>query len=121
MTARTDLDERAVRALTSAMTALEDVGRARGAEDLFLVVSDSGREYLVDAREQRCECDDHFYRGVECAHLHRVAFATGERVVPAWVDRDAVDDHLGRHVTGGPVFAAPTPDATAEGPTEGSA
>jgi len=113
MNARVDLDERAVRALTASMSVLEDVGRARDAVDLYLVVSDSGRSYLVDRRERRCECDDHFYQGVECAHLHRVDFATGARAVPAWVDRDAVDEQLGRHVSG-PVFAGDV-DADADG------
>ena len=27
-----------------------------------------------------------------CKHQHRVAFATGERSIPAWVDTDAVDE-----------------------------
>ena len=89
------IDSRTERALTQYLTVLADVGRATGADDLFLVVSQSGSEYLVDTREGRCECDDHHYRGVRCKHLRRVAFATGERPVPASVD--GVDPQLGGH------------------------
>ena len=94
------LDSRDVRALTQYLTVLDDVGRARDAEDLYLVVSESGNEYLVDARAGTCECPDHRYRECRCKHLRRVAFATGEREIPAWVDREAVDDQLGLHVRG---------------------
>lgn len=106
-----DLDDRDVRALNQYLTVLDDVGRARGADDLFLVVSQSGSEYLVDTRLGACECPDHEYRADElgehgCKHQRRVAYATGEREIPAGVDRDAVDDQLGHHVSGGPRQAA---------------
>jgi predicted nucleic acid-binding Zn finger protein len=78
------IDSRTERALTQYLTVLADVGRAKGADDLFLVVSQSGTEYLVDRREGRCTCPDHEHRGVRCKHLRRVAFATGERAVPAF-------------------------------------
>ena len=51
-----------------------------------LVVSQSGSEYLVDARTDAYECSDHGYRGVYCKHARRVALATGEYPVPADVD-----------------------------------
>lgn len=95
------LDERDVAALTEKMTVLEDIGPARGAEDLYVVVSESGASYLVDAREARCECADNFYRDVTCKHIRRVAYALGERSIPEWVQRDRVDEQLGEHVTGG--------------------
>lgn len=98
------LDELDARALTQYLTVLDDVDRVRGAPDLFLVVSESGSEYLVDARGGACECADHEYRGRRCKHLRRVAFATGRESIPAWVDRDDVDDQLGQHVDGGPDF-----------------
>lgn len=101
-----DLDERDARALTEYLTVLEDLGRARGADGLYLVVSQSGSEYLVDAREDRCECPDHEYRGGRCKHLRRVDFATGARPVPIWADREAIDESLGQHVDGGPRFPA---------------
>lgn len=91
----TDPDDRDVRALTECITVLEDIGPAAGAPDLFLVVSQSGREYLVDARTETCECPDSEHRGVRCKHLRRVAFATGQRPIPAGID--GVDELLGEH------------------------
>ena len=99
-----DLEPRTERALTQYLTVLADVGRATGADDLFLVVSQSGSEYLVDTREGRCECDDHHYRGVRCKHLRRVAFATGGETIPAGVD--GVDPQLGEHTDETPRRAA---------------
>jgi len=81
------------------MTVLEDVGCVRDADGLYLVVTESGGSYTVDGREGRCTCPDAEYRDATCKHQRRVAFATGARSVPTWVDRDAVDDHLGEHVT----------------------
>lgn len=92
------LDERDVRALTEYLTVLDDLGRACGADGLYLVVSQSGGEYLVDARGGACECPDHEHRGARCKHLRRVAFATGARPVPDGVD--GADPQLGLHVDG---------------------
>jgi hypothetical protein len=101
-----DLNERDVRALSQYLTVLDDYGRARDADGLYMVVSESGEEYLVDTRTDTCECPDHEYRGVRCKHLRRVAFATGAREIPAGVACD-VDDQLGMHVhTGAPRQAA---------------
>ena len=98
------LDELDARALTQYLTVLDDVDRVRDAPDLFLVVSESGSEYLVDARSGACKCPDHEYRGRRCKHLRRVAFATGREPIPAWVDPDSVDDQLGLHVDDEPEF-----------------
>ena len=106
-----DLSDRAVSALTEYMTTLDDVGRARDADGLYVVVSQSGREYLVDVETGACECDDAFYRDATCKHQHRAAFATGRRSVPAWVDRSRVDPQLGLHVTNSD---ASTADAATE-------
>lgn len=101
---RNELDERA---LTEYLTVLDDIGRARGAPDLFLVVSQSGKEWLVDVDLERCDCPDYRYRGRRCKHLRRVAFATGERPIPSWIDREALDECLGEHIdNGGPRFDA---------------
>lgn len=96
------LDERDVRALTEYLTVLDDVGRARNADDLYLVVSGTaGDEYLVDFREGRCECPDYQFRGARCKHIRRVAYETGAETVPAaYVDELPRD--FGRHVTGQP-------------------
>ena len=83
---------------------LADVGQVKGADDLFLVVSQSGTEYLVDRREGGCTCPDHEHRGVRCKHLRRVAFATGDEPVPAGVDD--VDPQLGEHTDETPRRAA---------------
>jgi hypothetical protein len=112
-----DLDDRDARALTEYLTVLSDIGRAKDAEDLYLVVSQSGREYLVDAREEACECADARHRNPEngCKHVRRVAFATGEREIPTWVDGDDVDPQLGEHVVtadGGKVEWSDVPDYT---------
>ena len=92
------LEVRDVRALTEYLTILEDVGRVRGAENLFLVVSESGSEYLVDRRSSRCGCPDAEHRDPDggCKHVRRVAFATGARPVPAGLQ--GVDPQLGAHV-----------------------
>jgi hypothetical protein len=92
----TDLAPRAARALTECMTVLAEGG------DIYTVVGQNGGTYTVDAREGRCTCPDAEYRDATCKHQRRVAFATGERSVPAWVDTDAVDPQLGEHVDGGP-------------------
>jgi hypothetical protein len=96
----TDLEQRDVRALTEYMTVLPLGG------DVYSVTTESGSEYRVDAREGRCTCPDHEYREVRCKHIRRVAFATGERVVPAWVDANEGDAQLGEHVEETPKVAA---------------
>lgn len=103
----TDTDERDVRALTQYLTVLGDVGRARGADGLYMVVSQSGKEYLVDAQLGACECPDHEYRDARCKHLRRVAYATGAETIPAGVDVGTIDPDLGRHVDDGPRVAVP--------------
>jgi hypothetical protein len=101
------IDTRDARALTQYLTVLDDVGRVRHAPELYLVVSESGSEYLVDTRgEGACECADHRHRGARCKHLRRVAFATGEREIPPWVDTDALDEQLAEHVDATPQLAA---------------
>jgi hypothetical protein len=108
----TDLEPRDVRALTEYLTVLDDYGRARDADGLYVVVSESGNEYLVDAETDTCECKDYEHNlptedGRErCKHRSRVAFATGERSIPAWIDTDAVDAQLGIHVDETPRVAA---------------
>lgn len=97
-----DVDERDRRALTEYLTVLDDVGRARDANGLYVVVSESGSEYLVDARGGVCECPDHEYRRGRCKHLRRVDFATARQPVPAGVPRDEIDDDLGQHVADRP-------------------
>jgi hypothetical protein len=97
----TELDDRDVRALTEYMTVLDEGG------DVYTVVGENGGgEYQVDSRKGRCTCPDHQHRAARCKHIRRVAFATGEEAIPAWVDRDSVDSQLGEHVDGEVRFAA---------------
>jgi len=96
----TDLEQRDVRALKEYMTTLS-LG-----DDVYSVTTQSGSEYCVGAREGRCTCPDHQYREVECKHIRRVAFATGERPIPAGTDADEVDAQLGQHVEETPKVAA---------------
>jgi hypothetical protein len=93
---RTDLEPRDARALTEAMTVLPEGG------DMYTVVGENGGTYTVDLREGRCTCPDARYREERCKHQRRAAFATGERPIPAWVERDGIDEQLGQHVGGGP-------------------
>jgi hypothetical protein len=105
----TDLPERAVRALTEKMTVLPDTGRVRNADDLYLVVSGSGSEYLVDRREGRCDCPDAQHNldaDEQCKHERRVAYATGETPIPEWTDTDAIDPQLGLQTARSPVYVA---------------
>jgi uncharacterized Zn finger protein len=70
-------EPRTLRALTEPMSVLPEIGRAKGAEDLYLVVSSSGNSYLVDARDWSCECPDATHRDVRCKHQRAVALRTG--------------------------------------------
>lgn len=105
-TTDTDLDARDARALTECMSVLDEGG------DVYTVVGENGGTYRVDAREGRCTCPDAQYNlptddgREQCKHAARVAYATGERSVPAWIDTDAVDPQLGMHVDATPKVAA---------------
>jgi len=95
-------EERDRRALMEAMAVLPEGG------DIYTVVGQHGNgEYRVDARRKRCTCADHRYRNGECKHIRRVAFATGERPVPLWLDAERIDPYLGVHVPETPRVARP--------------
>ena len=101
-----DLPDRTEAALTEVMSVLDDVGLARGAPDLFLVVSGSGSSYVVDARDETCECPDQSHRQRTCKHLRRVFFVTGRQPIPGWVSQSALDDNFAGHVDAEPRFSA---------------
>jgi hypothetical protein len=94
----TDLEPRTRRALTEYMSVLPEGG------DIYTVVGQNGGTYTVDGREGRCTCPDHKHRSVRCKHQRRVAFATGQRPVPAGVD--GVDEQLGEHTDARPQTVA---------------
>lgn len=98
----TELEPRDARALTEYMTSLPLGG------GIYSVTTQSESEYRVDVREGCCTCPDYKHNldgDGECKHLRRVAFATGDRALPAWVNVEAVDPQLGLHVDGSPSIA----------------
>lgn len=112
----TDLSSRAARSLSECMTVLPEGG------DVYTVVGENGATYSLDAREGRCTCPDAQYNLDDdelCKHAARVAYATGERSVPAWVDVAAVDAHLGEHVDGGPQLPVAADGAGADADENG--
>jgi hypothetical protein len=97
------LPKRAIKALREKMTVTDDVDIVRGATDCYLVYSESGNSYFVDARDEVCQCPDHEFRGARCKHIRRVAYATGREPLPGYINADAVDPLLGRAVSRRPV------------------
>lgn len=95
------LDERDAKALTESMTVVGWIERARGADGLYEVYTQSGANYLVDLQTGSCECPDARYRDRECKHQIRVKFEVGAREIPAWVDPDDVDRQLGANIREG--------------------
>ena len=71
-----DLDERAERARSEAMT-------IRTLPDGRYVVETDGGTYVVDVDAGSCTCPDHAIRGARCKHLRRVAMAVTAESVPA--------------------------------------
>jgi len=118
----TELDKRTVRALTEVMSVLPDQPEVKGADEMFLVVSESGSEYTVDLRLGSCTCPDAQHRDPDggCKHLRRCRIETGREPVPAWADRDAMDDGLGQHVETGPTMTDGGSMAVSEGQPQGT-
>jgi len=101
------IDDRTKRALTQYLTVTPEVGRARGADGLVLVTSESGKSYLVDVCTGSCECPDAEYRDVECKHIKRARFALGREAIPAGsAEALNVDPDLGAHTDAELRFAA---------------
>ena len=96
----TDLSDRDVRALTEYMTVLEDIDHVRGADDMYIVVTEN--QYTVDLLEGTCDCPDAMYNlapNEACKHEKRTRYATGDLPIPAGIDEGAIDPALGEHVT----------------------
>jgi hypothetical protein len=90
------VEKRDVRAMCELLAVYEEE------TDLFLVYSDDGTEYTVDAESGACTCPDAEYNlgpDEKCKHARRVDLWTGRETLPEWVSLDAVDpllvDHLG--------------------------
>lgn len=104
-------DDRAARALTSAMTVVDNsVDRDLRDEEFRVYRPDS--TYVVNMVAEACDCRDAIHRGSRCKHQRRVDYARGAVIVPGWVDRSAIDAGLGAAVQGAPRIA------TADGRTE---
>lgn len=87
------------RALAEYLTVLDDGDvRARAADGLYTVTSQSGKTYLVEPDLGACECKDNVHRDRNCKHIRRVKFATGRREVPEWINETSIDPQLGIHV-----------------------
>jgi len=105
-----DLSDRERRALEQFLTVTPEIGRARGADELVIVTSASGREYLVDVDCGRCQrrdglvCPDQEYNlddSEVCKHVIRARVATGKRPVSsAELAAADVDPQLGEHASG---------------------
>ena len=98
--------ERAAKALTESMTVLDDSLDHDLRDEEFLVVTPTGT-YRVDASADTCDCPDALHRAPDegCKHRLRVALARGERPIPGWVDRSAIDEQLGQHLSASPRIA----------------
>ncbi|ELZ48963.1 hypothetical protein C464_06115 [Halorubrum coriense DSM 10284] len=108
-----EFSTRAAKALTESMTVIDDSLDHDLRDEEFLVVTPTGT-YRVDAIADTCDCPDALHRAPDegCKHRLRVALARGERPIPGWVDRSAIDDQLGQHLAASPRIA------TADGRTE---
>ena len=89
-----ELDARTVKALTEPMLVVKDHPDVW--DDHEVTVYNEDRQYLVNIAIGYCDCPDNHYRQAECKHLRRAKFAlgVGSYDVPAWVDRDAIDEPL---------------------------
>lgn len=77
----TDIEDRTRRALERVYSVLHTDGTPIEEDDdptiVAVISGNSGRQHTVGVRESRCTCEDHKYRGVECAHIRRAKFALG--------------------------------------------
>ena len=76
-----EIESRTERALERAYTVTAVDGTPISDRENPTVVAvhsgNSAREHRVDVRAGKCTCEDHEYRGVECAHLRRARYALG--------------------------------------------
>jgi len=89
--ADTDLETRDIRALSEPMIVLPErlTVPSDGVGPGMYLVQTEDRSYVVDPDLEACTCSDAEYRSPEsgCKHVRRVAFETGARDLPAWIDR----------------------------------
>lgn len=94
------LDGRDAKALTESMDCYADDPETR---DEQVAVYNDGERYIIDPLTGVCDCPDMLHRRPDggCKHLRRWWFRTGERRLPEWADRDAIDPSLQKHIDGG--------------------
>lgn len=101
----TQLDNLDAKALTTPMSVLPNGPGVEDAADMWLVLHQVEHVVAAVDGELTCDCKGCQF-GHECYHIRRVEFATGRREIPAWADRDRIDDQLGAHVDAEVAFEA---------------
>lgn len=99
-----EVEPRTERALTEPLSVLPDGIDANG---LVKVVSHSGEEYVVDARDGACTCPDirhNLGHDENCKHIRRARFALGIDSVPSDAV-DNIDENLGAFTDASVSFA----------------
>jgi len=109
-----DLETRDIKALTEPLLVLPDDPDAP--LECEVAVYSEDRQYIVNRDVGFCECPDDHYRDGVCKHRRRVAYEFGVRELPAWVDRDRLDDGFRMFVDGD---GDHDPDAGAGGASAG--
>lgn len=104
------ITDREKRALEQYLTVTPEIGRARNADGLAIVTSQSGQEYLVDFLNGRCQrkdgslCPDQQYNlndNQHCKHVIRAQFAVGARpLTETTLKQVDADPQLGEHADG---------------------
>ena len=120
----TDIEPRTRRALERVYSVLHvdctPIEEGESPTVVSVVSGNSGREHRVDVREEKCTCEDHEYRGVECAHIRRAKIALGR--VPVHRDTLAavdVSDRFAEHAPGPAVVTSDGGVLAGEGDGDG--
>lgn len=87
------LDDRDARALTEPMDVYADDPATSATE---VAVYNDGQRHIVNPDAGFCDCDDWHYRQPDggCKHVRRVQFERGDREIPQWATRDAIDPQI---------------------------
>ena len=91
-----DLTGDEARALRERMVVVEDDPECW--DDNEVAVYSGDTRYAVNPVLGWCSCPSDQYHDGRCKHRERVAFATGHKEIPAWVNRDKVDTILLRRL-----------------------
>lgn len=100
----TQLDGLDAKALTTPMSVLPEGPGVEEAADMWLVLHQVEHVVADVGGELTCDCKGNQF-GHKCYHIRRVEFELGCREIPAWVNRERIDDQVGAHVDATPQFA----------------